>query len=143
MEDTAEIQSVVMKDEVPTGAIIINKDGEFVTDTTLMKGYVKSDKVFDVDASYQGDDKEVIEFEAAITYTVVEVEAPKGYLLDSTPKKVKFEYKDGKTRVVEYTLEVVNKPTEPKLPQTGDNMNPWVFAVFGLAVVAAGLGIIF
>ena len=85
VEDTAEIQSVVMKDEVPTGAIIINKDGEFVTDTTLMKGYVKSDKVFDVDASYQGDDKEVIEFEAAITYTVVEVEAPKGYLLDSTP----------------------------------------------------------
>jgi LPXTG-motif cell wall-anchored protein len=143
VEDTAEIQSVVMKDEVPTGAIIINKDGEFVTDTTLMKGYVKSDKVFDVDASYQGDDKEVIEFEAAITCTVVEVEAPKGYLLDSTPKKVKFEYKDGKTRVVEYTLEVVNKPTEPKLPQTGDNMNPWVFAVFGLAVVAAGLGIIF
>ena len=143
VEDTAEIQSVVMKDEVPTGAIIINKDGEFVTDTTLMKGYVKSDKVFDVDASYQGDDKEENEYEAPNTYTLEEVEAPKGYLLDSTPKKVKFEYKDGKTRVVEYTLEVVNKPTEPKLPQTGDNMNPWLFAVFWLAVVAAGLGIIF
>ena len=39
VEDTADIQSVVMKDEVPTGAIIINKDGEFVTDTTLMKGH--------------------------------------------------------------------------------------------------------
>ena len=39
VEDTADIQSAVMKDEVPTGAIIINKDGEFVTDTTLMKGH--------------------------------------------------------------------------------------------------------
>ena len=28
-----------MKAEVPTGSIVINKDGEFVTDTTLMKGY--------------------------------------------------------------------------------------------------------
>ena len=28
-----------MKDEVPTGSIVINKDGEFVTDTTLMKGH--------------------------------------------------------------------------------------------------------
>ena len=26
-----------MKDEVPTGTIILNKDGEFVTDTTLVK----------------------------------------------------------------------------------------------------------
>ena len=39
VEDTADIQGAVMKDEVPTGAIIINKDGEFVTDTTLMKGH--------------------------------------------------------------------------------------------------------
>ena len=33
------MQHVEMKDEVPTGSIVINKDGEFVTDTTLMKGY--------------------------------------------------------------------------------------------------------
>ncbi len=39
VEDTAEIQSVVMKDEVPTGTIIINKDGEFVTDITLTEGH--------------------------------------------------------------------------------------------------------
>ena len=56
---------------------------------------------------------------------------------------MKFEYKDGKTKVIEYTLEVTNKPTEPKLPQTGDNMNPWAFAGFGLLLAAAGLGIIF
>ena len=37
--DTDEIQSVVMKDEVPTGTIIINKDGEFLTDINLVKGH--------------------------------------------------------------------------------------------------------
>lgn len=36
---TGKVQHVEMKDEVPTGSIVINKDGEFVTDTTLMKGY--------------------------------------------------------------------------------------------------------
>ena len=39
VEDTGDVQHVEMKDEVPTGSIVINKDGEFVTDTTLMKGY--------------------------------------------------------------------------------------------------------
>ena len=34
-----KVQHVEMKDEVPTGSIVINKDGEFVTDTTLMKGH--------------------------------------------------------------------------------------------------------
>ena len=38
-EDTGDGQHVEMKDEVPTGSIVINKDGEFVTDTTLMKGH--------------------------------------------------------------------------------------------------------
>ena len=48
--------------------------------------------------------------------TVVEVEAPKGYLLDSTPKEVKFEYKDGKTRVVELL--------RPSLPLFGFHQSP-------------------
>ena len=39
VEDTGKVQHVEMKDEVPTGSIVINKDGEFVTDTTLMKGH--------------------------------------------------------------------------------------------------------
>ena len=39
VEDTGKVQKVEMKDEVPTGSIVINKDGEFVTDITLMKGY--------------------------------------------------------------------------------------------------------
>ena len=36
LEDTAEIQKVEMKDEVPTGLLIINKNGEFLDKVTLL-----------------------------------------------------------------------------------------------------------
>ena len=36
LEDTAEIQKVEMKDEVPTGLLIINKNGEFLDTVTLL-----------------------------------------------------------------------------------------------------------
>ena len=36
MKDTAEIQKVEMKDDVPTGTLIINKKGEFLEDVTLV-----------------------------------------------------------------------------------------------------------
>ena len=36
VEDTAEIQKVEMKDDVPTGTLIINKKGEFLEDVTLV-----------------------------------------------------------------------------------------------------------
>ena len=35
VEDTAQIQKVEMKDDVPTGTLIINKKGEFLEDATL------------------------------------------------------------------------------------------------------------
>ena len=155
VKETAEIQKVAMKDEVAVGKIIISKkseDGKALAGAKFeirdKDGKVIETLTTDKDGHAESGELPIATFKdgrygEAVTYTVVEVEAPKGYLLDSTPKEVKFEYKDGKTRVLEYTLEVVNKPTEPKLPQTGDNMNPWVFAGFGLAAVAAGLGIIF
>ena len=36
VEDTAQIQKVEMKDDVPTGTLIINKKGEFLEDVTLV-----------------------------------------------------------------------------------------------------------
>lgn len=155
VKETDEIQKVAMKDEVAVGKIIISKkseDGKALAGAKFeirdKDGKVIETLTTDKDGHAESSELPIATFkdgkyESAITYTVVEVEAPKGYLLDSTPKEVKFEYKDGKTKVIEYTLEVTNKPTEPKLPQTGDNMNPWVFAGFGLAAVAAGLGIFF
>lgn len=155
VKETDEIQKVAMKDEVAVGKIIISKkseDGKALAGAKFeirdKDGKVIETLITDKDGHAESGELPIATFkdgkyEEAVTYTVVEVEAPEGYLLDSTPKEVKFEYKDGKTRVIEYTLEVTNKPTEPKLPQTGDNMNPWVFAGFGLAAVAAGLGIFF
>ena len=36
LKDTAEVQKVEMKDEVPTGLLIINKNGEFLDKVTLL-----------------------------------------------------------------------------------------------------------
>ena len=69
----------------------------------------------------------------------METKAADGYILDSTPHEVVLQYDDDAPDVVEYTMKLTNKPTEPKLPQTGDNMNPWLYAGIGLAAVAAGL----
>ncbi len=155
VKETDEIQKVAMKDEAAVGKIIISKkseDGKALAGAKFeirdKDGKVIETLITDKDGHAESGELPIATFkdgkyDEAITYTVVEVEAPEGYLLDSTPKEVKFEYKDGKTKVVEYTLEVTNKPTEPKLPQTGDNMNPWVFAGFGLAAVAAGLAVLF
>ncbi len=37
VEDTGEVQSVVMQDEVPTGTIIVSKDGEFLQDARVLE----------------------------------------------------------------------------------------------------------
>ena len=140
VKETAEIQKVAMKDEAAVGKIIISKkseDGKALAGAKFeirdKDGKVIETLTTDKDGHAESGELPIAAFkdgkyEAAVTYTVVEVEAPEGYLLDSTPKEVKFEYKDGKTKVIEYTLEVTNKPTEPKLPQTGDSMNPWAWA---------------
>jgi len=44
---------------------------------------------------------------------------------------------------VVYTLSVTNKPTEPKLPQTGDNYNPWMWCGIGLGAMALGIAALF
>ena len=49
------------------------------------------------------------------------------------------QYDDNAPECVEYTLSLTNKPTEPKLPQTGDNFNPWLYAGLGLSALALGL----
>lgn len=74
-----------------------------------------------------------------IKYYVVETKAVEGYILDSTSHEVVLQYDDDAPDVVEYTLKLTNKPTEPKLPQTGDNMNPWLYAGIGLAAVVIGV----
>lgn len=54
-------------------------------------------------------------------------------------KEVVLQYDDDAPEVVVYTLNLTNKPTEPKLPQTGDDMNPWLYAGIGADTLALGL----
>ena len=62
--------AVRRKLQVPTGAIIINKDGEFVTDTTLMKGHW-----YDFIFNYFKDSLAGVEFEV---YAAEDIVSPDG-----------------------------------------------------------------
>ncbi|MCD8039276.1 MAG: Cys-Gln thioester bond-forming surface protein [Lachnospiraceae bacterium] len=152
VEDTKELQKVAMKDELVKGKIVIqktdedtgkgiagvefeirDKDGKVIeTLVTDKNGYAES-KELDIAVFKDGN------FVEDIKYYVVETKAAEGYILDSTPHEVVLQYDDEAPEIVVYTLELTNKPTEPKLPQTGDNMNLWLFAGVGLAAVVTGV----
>ncbi len=149
--ETAEIQEVTMKDEVALGQIILHKtDVETGKELAGAKFEIrdKEGQVIETlitDAKGDAVSKELAigtykegEYEAAVTYYVVEVESPKGYLLDQTVREVTFEYKDGSSKVIEYKLDVENTPSGEKLPQTGDDFNPWMYG--SLAAISLVLG---
>ena len=45
--------------------------------------------------------------------------------------------------MVEYTLDLTNTPTEPKLPQTGDNFNPWLCGLVGAMFIGFAIAYIY
>lgn len=173
VKDSGEIQKCQMKDEYVFGKLLLkkrdselntmiegvefeirDKDGKVIqTLTTGKDGCAESDLLpictYDKNGTYKED----------IVYTVVETKAKEDYILDSTPHEVVFTYarevdKDGKVsdeidsevkapEVVEYTLDLTNKPTEPKLPQTGDDFNPYIFGIVGFLFIALGISCIY
>ncbi len=173
VKDTEEIQKCQMKDEYVFGKLLLkkrnselntmiegvefeirDKDGKVIqTLVTGKDGCAESDLLpictYDKNGSYDKD----------ITYTVVETKAKEDYILDSTPHEVTFTYGreadcDGKTsdtidkdckapEVVEYTLDLANTPTEPKLPQTGDNFNPWLCGLVGAMFIGFAIAYIY
>ena len=80
---------VIVKADTQIERTVTGKDGKaaftsdlplgqyYVKELEAPKGYVKSDKTFDVDASYQGDKVKVIEFEAAFENAPIKVEISK------------------------------------------------------------------
>ena len=155
VKETAEIQKVAMKDEQVVGKIVIektdkvtgkpiegvvfeirDKDGKVVdTLTTDKKGHAESKELpictYNEDGSFKED----------IHYTVVETKAANGYILDETPHDVVLRYDDNAPEVVITTLELTNVPTEPNLPQTGDNANPLLYLGIGALALITGLGV--
>lgn len=147
---TEEVQEVTMVDEVAAGKIIITKKSDDGKKLAGAKFEIrdKDGKVLEtLETNKKGkaESKELPigifdngKWKSAITYTVVEVKAPDGYLLDSNPKEVTFKYKDGNTKVVEYTLDVTNKEKTPRVPKTGDDFNPLGYAALGMLSCVAG-----
>ena len=153
--ETAEIQKVSMKDEQAVGKIVIektdkvtgkpiegvvfevrDKDGKVLdTLTTDKNGHAESKELpictYNEDGSFKED----------IHYTVVETKAADGYILDETAHDVTLRYDDNAPDVVVATLKLVNVPTEPKLPQTGDNANPLLYLGIGALALITGVGV--
>ncbi len=156
VKETAEIQKVSMKDEFVNGKIIIHKTDEEtkkgIAGVTFeirdKDGNVIETLVTDKDGNAESKELPIAVFKDGkyqedIVYYVVETKAADGYILDSTPHEVKLQYDDDAPEVVVYELSITNKPTEPKLPQTGENLNMWLFGGIGALLLTAGFAAFF
>lgn len=140
-----------MKDELVNGKIIIEKTDEDTKkgiagvefEIRDKDGNVIATLVTDKNGHAESDELPIAVFKDGeyvedIKYYVVETKAAEGYILDETVHEVVFQYDDAAPEVVTYTLNITNKPTEPKLPQTGDDFNPWLYGLLGLSALAVG-----
>ena len=159
VKDTGKVQKVKMKDAHPYGKLVIKKTdstskaalsgAEFelrekesgkvveklVTDKT---GTATSGKI--PIATYKNG-----KVEKTVKYILVETKAPNGYELSSKKEEIRFEYKDGKTKVIEIVKEIKNTKSPSgstptgNSPKTGDSTNIWLPIL--LAVLSAcGIG---
>ena len=159
VKDTGKVQKIKMKDAHPYGKLVIKKTdstskaalpgAEFelrekesgkvveklVTDKT---GTATSGKI--PIATYKNG-----KVEKNVEYILVETKAPNGYELSSKKEEIRFEYKDGKTKVIEIVKEIKNTKSPSgstptgNSPKTGDSTNIWLPIL--LAVLSAcGIG---
>ena len=155
VENTAEIQKVSMKDEFVNGKIVIEKTDSVTKKPVAGCEFEIRDAEGNVieklvtDAKGHAESKELPiatfkdgNFESDIKYYVVETKAADGNILDETVHEVVLQYDDEAPDVVTYTLKLTNKPDE-KLTQTGDNFNPWIYGGAGVAVLLAGIYLMF
>ena len=156
VKETAKIQKVQMKDELVNGKIIIHKTDEVtkkgIAGVTFeirdRDGNVMETLVTDKNGNTESKELPIAvfkdgKFQEDIVYYVVETKAADGYILDGTPHEVKLQYDDDAPEVVVYELSITNKPTKPNLPQTGDNLNPWLFGGAGAVLLTAGFASFF
>ena len=149
--ETKEIQKVSMKDELVNGKIIIEKTDEYTKKGIAGVEFEIRDKDGNVIETLVTDKNGHAEsgelpigvfkdgaFVEDIKDYVVETKAAEGYILDETVHEVVLQYDDAAPEVVTYTLNITNKTTEPKLPQTGDDFNPWLYGMLGLSALAVG-----
>ena len=127
---------VIVKADTQIERTVTGKDGKVLdTLTTDKNGHAESKELpictYNEDGSLKED----------IHYTVVETKAADGYILDETAHDVTLRYDDNAPDVVVTTLKLINVPTEPKLPQTGDNANPLLYLGIGALALITGVGV--
>ena len=159
VKDTGKVQKVKMKDAHPYGKLVIKK-----TDSTSKaalsgaefelrekeSGKVVEKLVTDKTGTATSGKLPIATYkngkvEKTVEYILVETKAPNGYELSSKKEEIRFEYKDGKTKVIEIVKEIKNTkspsgstPTGNN-PKTGDSTNIWLPIL--LAVLSAcGIG---
>ena len=114
VKDTRKIQKVKMKDAHPYGKLVTDKTGTATSGKLPIATY-KNGKV-----------------EKTVEYILVETKAPNGYELSSKKEEIRFEYKDGKTKVIEIVKEIKNTKSPSgstptgNSPKTGDSTNIWL-----------------
>ena len=159
VKDTGKIQKVKMKDAHPYGKLVIKK-----TDSTSKaalpgaefelrekeSGKVVEKLVTDKTGTATSGKLPIATYkngkvEKTVEYILVEIKAPNGYELSSKKEEIRFEYKDGKTKVIEIVKEIKNTKSPSgstptgNSPKTGDSTNIWLPIL--LAVLSAcGIG---
>ena len=159
VKDTGKVQKVKMKDVHPYGKLVIKK-----TDSTSKaalsgaefelrekeSGKVVEKLVTDKTGTATSGKLPIATYkngkvEKTVEYILVETKAPNGYELSSKKEEIRFEYKDGKTKVIEIVKEIKNTKSPSgstptgNSPKTGDSTNIWLPIL--LAVLSAcGIG---
>ncbi|WP_373215406.1 SpaA isopeptide-forming pilin-related protein [Blautia obeum] len=159
VKDTGKVQKVKMKDAHPYEKLVIKK-----TDSTSKaalsgaefelrekeSGKVVEKLVTDKTGTATSGKLPIATYkngkvEKTVEYILVETKAPNGYELSSKKEEIRFEYKDGKTKVIEIVKEIKNTKSPSgstptgNSPKTGDSTNIWLPIL--LAVLSAcGIG---
>ena len=159
VKDTGKIQKVKMKDKHPYGKLILKKT-DSVSKAALPgaefelrekeSGKVVEKLVTDKTGTATSGKLPIAIYkngkvEKTVEYILVETKAPNGYELSSKKEEIRFEYKDGKTKVIEIVKEIKNTKSPSgstptgNSPKTGDSTNIWLPIL--LAVLSAcGIG---
>ena len=159
VKDTGKIQKVKMKDAHPYGKLVIKKT-DFTSKAALPgaefelrekeSGKVVEKLVTDKTGTATSGKLPIATYkngkvEKTVEYILVETKAPNGYELSSKKEEIRFEYKDGKTKVIEIVKEIKNTKSPSgstptgNSPKTGDSTNIWLPIL--LAVLSAcGIG---
>ena len=133
VKDTGKVQKVKMKDAHPYGKLVIKK-----TDSTSKaalsgaefelrekeSGKVVEKLVTDKTGTATSGKLPIATYkngkvEKTVEYILVETKAPNGYELSSKKEEIRFEYKDGKTKVIEIVKEIKNTKSPSGSTPTG------------------------